>query len=65
MQRLSAETKQDLEQNRQDLEKAVGRCRAQQLVLQVFKGWGKNIPQASPEMMRTELSYIVVHHDKN
>lgn len=29
MQRLSAETKQDLEQNRQDLEKAVGRCRAQ------------------------------------
>lgn len=29
MERLSAQTKQDLEQNRQDLEKAVGRCRAQ------------------------------------
>ena len=36
MERLSAETKQDLEQNRQDLEKAVGRCRAQQLVLRVW-----------------------------
>lgn len=53
MEKLSADTKNDLEQNRQDLEKAIGRCRAQLLVTERMHGLTGEVKDIKEDQART------------